>query len=70
MAVRRDLAMAVTGGWYGAAFQRNKRLPDLNKVLRRIAGEPRKTQTPEEALRIAVILNAQMGGKDNRKVRT
>jgi hypothetical protein len=73
-AQRRELALAVTGAYYGAGWApgrtRKEKLPDLARILRRIMKEPRREQTPDESLRIAEALNRMFGGKDLRPGKT
>jgi hypothetical protein len=64
-----DMARAHYTAWVTANYSRTKRLPPLEKVLRKIVGAPRREQTPAESLRIAEQLNRMMGGKDLRHLR-
>lgn len=66
---KREMAFVTIQAWKTANWSKAKKLPDLNKELRRIAGRKRKPQTPEQALRVAEALNRQFGGKDLRKKR-
>ncbi len=66
---KRALAFATITAWKTANWSKAKKLPDLNKELRRIAGKRRTPQTPEQALRVAEALNRQFGGKDLRQKR-
>lgn len=64
---RRDLAIQTNAAWHGAAFARSKRLPNLANLMRRITGEARREQTPEQGVKVAEFLNRLFGGKDKRK---
>lgn len=66
---KREMAFVTIQAWKTANWSKAKKLPDLNKELRRIAGKRRKPQTPEQALRVAEALNRQFGGKDLRQKR-
>ena len=49
--------------WLGEYYHRTKRLPNLQKELRKIAGEEEKpTMTDDEMLQKVKHLNAQFGG--------
>lgn len=69
LAENRRLQAEVAAHWYGAGFQRYKRLPDLNKVLRGLqeAGKPPKPMTSERARQIAEQMTRMYGGKDVRR---
>ena len=54
------------GAWHVAAFTRSKRIPDLDRILRRLGGTAQPEQTPEQALALVVALNEAFGGKDLR----
>lgn len=46
-----------------AAWQRSKRMPDLDHVLNKSRGEEQVDQSAEQMLTMAKILNARFGGK-------
>lgn len=49
--------------WLGEYYHRTKRLPNLQKELKKIAGEEEKpTMTDDEMLQKVKHLNAQFGG--------
>jgi len=49
--------------WLGEYYHRTKRLPNLQKELRKITGEEEKpTMTDDEMLKKVKHLNAQFGG--------
>ncbi|WP_395674700.1 hypothetical protein [Inquilinus sp.] len=59
---------ALFGAWHAAQFARAKKIPGLDKLMRRIGKlKPAPRKTPEQLLRIAEMLNAAFGGADHRK---
>lgn len=49
--------------WLGEYYHRTKRLPNLQKELRKITGEEEKTtMTDDQMLQTVKRLNAQFGG--------
>lgn len=66
---RNQLARAHYTAWHINNYRRTKRLPPLEKVLRKIVGAKRREQTPAESLRIAEAINRAMGGRDLRHLR-
>lgn len=50
--------------WHQAAFARAKVMPDLRKLLRRVAGQQDPPQTPEQLLAIVRRLNRDLGGEE------
>lgn len=63
--IESDEAFALA--YYNAAWQRSKRMPKLQKLLddrkkQRQAKSPKRAQTPEEMLAMAMRLNARNGG--------
>lgn len=65
---KAEQALAMSSAWHMAVWSKwSKRPPpDLSRILARIGQRKRREQTPEQALRIATVLNAQMGGRDLR----
>lgn len=63
----RGFSLDVATAWHGAAFARAKKLPDLEKLLRRITGTQQapRQQTPEEMLAIIERWTAAFGGEDH-----
>ena len=64
---RRTLAILMNAAWHGVGFSRTKRLPNLANLMRRVLGEKRREQTPEQGVKVAEFLNRLFGGKDLRK---
>lgn len=65
---RNELAVMISGAWHTAAFMFRRtpgkaKLPDLDRIVRRVMGKPRREQTVEEQLLIVQALNAKFGGK-------
>jgi len=59
---------ALYGAWHAAHFARQKKIPDLDRLMRKIGKlPPAPKKTPEQLLRIAEMLNAAFGGADHRK---
>lgn len=52
--------------WHQAAFSRQKRLPNLEKIMTKMGAEVNKQQTPQEMLRMAEMITVALGGKDLR----
>ncbi len=50
-----------------AAFSRTKKLPDLEKLMRKIGGEKPKQQSTKEMVKMAEFITGMMGGEDKRK---
>lgn len=61
--------MQTNAAWHGAAFARSKKLPNLATLVRKITGEKRREQTPEEGIKVAEFLNKLFGGRDLRRKR-
>jgi hypothetical protein len=48
--------------WLGEYYHRTKRLPSLQKELKKITGEEKPVMTDEQMLEMVKNLNAQFGG--------
>lgn len=53
--------------WHAAAFSRSKRVPNLERILRRIGRRQVDRKTPAQLLRIVEKINALFDGEDRRK---
>lgn len=62
----RQFSADAAVAWYGAMFARAKKLPDLERFLRRLNGaeQPVRQQTMEEQLAIIKKWNKLLGGDD------
>lgn len=56
----RALEIATVTAWYGAAFERSKRLPSLQDVLKKI--RPPKPMSGDDIRAYVFAMNEQMGG--------
>jgi len=50
-----------------AAFQRQKKLPQLDRVMRRLSGKAPEKQSPKQLLTQIERFNKSFGGDDLRK---
>jgi hypothetical protein len=48
--------------WLGEYYHRTKKLPDLQKELKRISGNKREPMTTDQMLAVVKRLNQQFGG--------
>jgi hypothetical protein len=48
--------------WLGEYYHRTKRLPNLEKELKKITGEEKQTMTDDQMLETVKRLNVQFGG--------
>ncbi len=62
---RRDLWAA----WHVAAFTRQKRLPNLARIMRKLDDRAPEKKSPEQLLMAIEMINVAFGGKDLRKKR-
>lgn len=63
-----DYRLALWSAWHGALFARSKKLPDLDKLLRKISGRSQRvTMSTEQMLAKVEQLTALFGGVDLRK---
>lgn len=58
---QRALDLAITGAWHAASFQRGKRLPRLDRVLKLLRPAPK--QSPQDQRAFFLALHEQMGGE-------
>ncbi|GAH06867.1 unnamed protein product [marine sediment metagenome] len=58
--------LAAWQAWHMAAFSRTKKLPDLEKLMRKIGGEKPKQQSPKQMLKMAEMITGMMDGEDKR----
>jgi len=64
----RDLDRLLTAAWHGAAFERAKRLPKLDRVLRRgRLPKSRSRRSADSLLAKVRAVNAALGGLDMRR---
>lgn len=57
--------IAVFGAWHSAVFARQKKVPNLEKIMRRFdRSEPVKPQSAASLLAKVRALNAAFGGRD------
>lgn len=63
----RQFSADVAAQYYGEQFARSKKLPDLERVLRRIAGQTVKEEekSPDELLAVMRAWIKSMGGEDH-----
>lgn len=63
----RRFTADVAAEYYGASFARSKKLPNLERLLRRISGKTvhAEQQTPEEMLAVIESWNRLLGGEDH-----
>lgn len=61
-AQRQRMQLAMWTAWHTAAFQRAKKLPQLQKVMRDIGRRRGAAKTPAQLLEIARQITAQMQG--------
>lgn len=67
---KADLRQAIIGAWHTEAFARQKRLPPLNDILRRLDGPSAiKPMTPKQLRMAGMQIAAAFGGRfvDKRK---
>ena len=48
------------------AFQRTKRLPRLDKVMKGLQRDTKKRMTPEQMWEVIKLHNVRLGGRDER----
>ena len=58
---------ALWAAWHVAAFSRQKRMPNLARVMRRLDKRAPEKNTPEQLLSMVQMINVAFGGKDLRK---
>jgi hypothetical protein len=58
-----DMKERLTLVWLGEYYHRTKKLPNLNKELKKISGESQKVMSNDEMLEMVKRLNQQFGGK-------
>lgn len=63
----RQFSADVAAEYYGASFARSKKLPNLERLLRRITGHTvhAEQQTPDEMLAVIESWNKLLGGEDH-----
>jgi len=57
--------LALFGAWHAAVFQRQKRMPDLGKIMKRLDDPTPDVQPPDALMRKAQMLSAVFGGEWN-----
>lgn len=62
-----EYKLALWTAWHIAAYQRVKRLPNLQRELKRLDPKPREGRTPEELRTMVSELHSMFGGKEKRK---
>jgi hypothetical protein len=58
--------LALYQSWHSAAFARQKKMPELAKILRQFDGPPPAPPTKNALFQKMLALNAAFGGKDLR----
>ena len=58
---------ALWAAWHVAAFSRQKRLPNLSRIMRKLDDRAPEKDTPEKLLTAIEMINVAFGGKDLRK---
>jgi len=58
---------ALWAAWHVAAFSRQKWLPNLARIMRRLDDRAPEKRSPEQLLTVIEMINAAFGGKDLRK---
>jgi hypothetical protein len=56
----------IAQAWHVVAFDRTKRLPELQPIVDKIVAGKAKRQSPEDLLRVVERLNKVFGGVDRR----
>jgi hypothetical protein len=63
---RVRLQLAMYTAWHAAAFQRAKKLPRLDGLMRKIGRRRAARKTPAQLLEVAKMITAQMQGSGKR----
>ena len=58
---------ALWAAWHVAAFSRQKRLPNLARIMRKLDQRGPERQSPKKILMMVEMINSAFGGKDLRK---
>jgi len=52
---------AMFSAWHSAAFSRQKKMPDLSKVMRRFDADPPKAPSPDLLMQKMMLLKSAFG---------
>jgi hypothetical protein len=67
---KAEYRLALFEAWHSAAFQRAKRMPKLQNVMKQVSkGNKKRDLTPDQIWAGFRMHNAAMRGRDNRKKR-
>lgn len=61
----REYRLALYAAWHAAVFQRQKKVPDLAKLMKRLDNPQPEIKSPEILMRKVRVLAAAFGGKWN-----
>lgn len=61
------MRQAMWEAWHIASFQRAKRIPPLERLMRKIGRRKVEKKSPQQLLRIAEQITALFGGKGKSK---
>ncbi|HSH44001.1 MAG TPA: hypothetical protein VK973_17895 [Arenicellales bacterium] len=62
-----DMRLAMWAAWHAASFQRAKRIPPLERLMRKIGRRKPARKSPQQLLRVAEQITALFGGTDKSK---